>query len=774
MAWLRFLKQHHPDYRYITISDARVEQLPVDGDVSGLIQTIIDDTDVPDDVPPITDDIAPPNSQSMVPDLNAELTEREIMLHGLTTIHEAEDLLPHGLPAPSIRNTPLDEAAGTERLFAMAFPTLYPTGRADFNAPRVRKVGLKDYARHLLCFADGRFGKHPRWRFLVFNIIMRRKAQSSAQFYVSKVPDLKGLTREDLIDLLQNKESLLPTIVRQGSNLIGTRPFWKQRSNALMAQARFLCPTTAPVFVTFSAADMQWQDLHRHFPGYQEAVTNNEAARKTWIWAMVQQQPHIIANYLTLRFENFLTHVLTPLLGLTDLWYRSEWQARGSGHFHCLFWIPDAPQLGPKTPDELDAFAAYWGFRITAVNPDPQRLPDARNPASLKATDVANSADQFAALAHRLQRHSQCSTAYCLRSIQGSFAPPRCRFFYPRPLFEEAVVTIEINHKNLLFSPARNSPIMNQCTPVITFGWLANTDIQPPLTMRAVLTYLGKYVSKPEKASVSYTELQSQILPYVNDRVPLLSFVSRMLNKLIGERDWSAQEVSHILLNLPVQKSNRDVIPLDCRPEEAQDGMMILESGDVSARQSVLQRYRSRLMDVDDARRAAVADLTLFECLRAWDYRLWKHRPRAKERIINYFPRYPDEPSAATYADYCRVKLMLHHPFTELSDLLTVDSQLHGSYVEAFQACSELHSHPSDFYVDPKDDDPDDDEESDVEPDPEEDEHPAADFEMFARRRLGQDIDRVVGTDLGDRILDRQYDWSAHIGSCNIRKDIWD
>ena len=38
-------------------------------------------------------------------------------------------------------------------------------------------------------------------------------------------------------------------------------------------------------------------------------------------------------------------------------------------------------------------------------------------------------------------------------------------------------------------------------------GWIANTDIQLSVTLRAVLNYLGKYISKLEKASVSYTEL---------------------------------------------------------------------------------------------------------------------------------------------------------------------------------------------------------------------------------------------------------------------------
>ena len=85
---------------------------------------------------------------------------------------------------------------------------------------------------------------------------------------------------------------------------------------------------------------------------------------------------------------------------------------------------------------------------------------------------------------------------------------------------------------------------------------MANTDIQPPTSLHAMLSYLGKYVSKPEKSLASYTELQAQILLCINDWAPLLSFVSKMLNKLIGERNWSAQEVSYILLQLLVQKSS--------------------------------------------------------------------------------------------------------------------------------------------------------------------------------------------------------------------------
>ena len=119
-------------------------------------------------------------------------------------------------------------------------------------------------------------------------------------------------------------------------------------------------------------------------------------------------------------------------------------------------------------------------------------------------------------------------------------------------------------------------------------GWMANSDIQPPTSLHAVLDYITKYISKPEKSSTSYQEIQAQILPHVNNQAPLLSFVSRMLNKVIAERDWSAQEVSHILLQLPVQSSSRAVVSLDCRPEDQQANLIVLESGEVSAKRSVL------------------------------------------------------------------------------------------------------------------------------------------------------------------------------------------
>jgi hypothetical protein len=546
----------------------------------------------------------------MVPNLNVTATEAELIINEIS----GRNHLPPEVPAPSVRNTPIDEAAGKERIFAMAFPTLYPTGQADLNVPRLREVPLNQYAQHLIRFKDGRFGRHPRWRFFIFNLLMRRQAAVRARFYVSKASGLKDLTREELTEALLGDDTLLPQIVRQGSAIPGTRPFWRNKSNSLQALARFLSPRMAPVFITFSTADMQWVDLHRHFPEYSPDILTNDILRKRFIWEGVQSNPHVVAHYLVLRLRAFKKHVLRPFLGYSDSWERLEWQARGTGHDHGLYWCLEAPPLGLGSEDSRHEFAQYWGSRITACNPDQSRPPDIRHPSSLAPADVANTTDQFAAFLNRFQVHPTCSYPYCLRQKDSGI----CRFFFPRPLFREPVVTRDINPRSWLFSPARNQATLNQCAPVITFGWMANTDIQPPTGLPAVLSYISKYVSKAEKSSASYTELQSQILPYINDQAPLLSFVSKMLNKLIGERDWSAQEVSHILLRLPVQGSSREVVNLDCRPEQLHSDLVILESGELTAQRSVLQRYRDRIKDTRNGN-TALQDLTLFDCLQFWN-----------------------------------------------------------------------------------------------------------------------------------------------------------
>ena len=72
---------------------------------------------------------------------------------------------------------------------------------------------------------------------------------------------------------------------------------------------------------------------------------------------------------------------------------------------------------------------------------------------------------------------------------------------------------------------------------------------------------------------------------------------------------------------------------------------------------------------------------------------------KAPSQVIYYQPRYPANLEAAIYNDFCCVKLMLHHPFNYIKELLSVNDVVYSSYQEAYTACCQHHSYLEDYYA---------------------------------------------------------------------------
>jgi ATP-dependent DNA helicase PIF1 len=90
------------------------------------------------------------------------------------------------------------------------------------------------------------------------------------------------------------------------------------------------------------------------------------------------------------------------------------------------------------------------------------------------------------------------------------------------------------------FFPERNDQYLNKYNRLTTMAWQANTDVSPCTSIAAVIEYIVKYAVKPEKASLSYREMAEKIIPFVNEAKPYQSMVTKLMNRLIGERDYSA------------------------------------------------------------------------------------------------------------------------------------------------------------------------------------------------------------------------------------------
>lgn len=220
---------------------------------------------------------------------------------------------------PPISLTPINEYT-TDGLFVMAFPTLFPKGIATFNQQNMKEVKLHEYALHLLRYHDNRFGQHPRFRYFILNILMRHRSQSTASVFVQKhlecsLPTTILALQQRLKDLPDDK--LADQVMRFGSIIRGTRPFWSHRRGELSDMViQVGCPT---LFFTLSATDTKWHDLHNVMPS--TAPTNPTAASR-WRIQNIVQNPHLSALYMHHRFIAFHEEVLEKILCTTDYWYR--------------------------------------------------------------------------------------------------------------------------------------------------------------------------------------------------------------------------------------------------------------------------------------------------------------------------------------------------------------------------------------------------------------------------------------------------------------------
>lgn len=153
------------------------------------------------------------------------------------------------------------------------------------------------------------------------------------------------------------------------------------------------------------------------------------------------------------------------------------------------------------------------------------------------------------------------------------------------------------------------------------------------------------------------------------------------MNRLIGERDWAAQEVSHIIFGIPLHSSSRQVIHFDCRPENELANLMELDSdgNEQQSGKTILEKYKERRADFDDA--TLIAFLTNFEHSARLVH---KPRPNAKTRAIVYQPQYSYLPTHSDYEHFCRLKIVLHHPWRTYPEL---PWQGHPTWVSAFASC---------------------------------------------------------------------------------------
>lgn len=113
------------------------------------------------------------------------------------------------IPWPTRDNLPVSEYT-TVNFFTLTFPFRFPYGSGDFFASRsITCSSLSDWADHLLWYEDGRFALHQYFKFVVHNMIMRKRAEENSKFVVQQKLGDKHLPVSDLKIQLENGVCLL-------------------------------------------------------------------------------------------------------------------------------------------------------------------------------------------------------------------------------------------------------------------------------------------------------------------------------------------------------------------------------------------------------------------------------------------------------------------------------------------------------------------------------------------------------------------------------------
>jgi ATP-dependent DNA helicase PIF1 len=215
--------------------------------------------------------------------------------------------------------------------------------------------------------------------------------------------------------------------------------------------------------------------------------------------------------------------------------------------------------MGNLNEEVCDHLAQFWGLHVTGFNPEPYTAARPHEEATMTqivGTELENKAITLSQLVNRVQRHI-CTDTYCQR-LNKKTGQKECRFYFPDEHWDEAEIKQHPERSWLQYYPPRNDGWVNKYNRLLSLAWQANTDVSPCTSMTAVIEYIVKYAGKVEKVSMSYKQLAGLILPYTNENRPFQSLITKLMNKLVGERDYSAQEVCHMLLNRPLCDSSGD------------------------------------------------------------------------------------------------------------------------------------------------------------------------------------------------------------------------
>ncbi len=709
---LIWLINNNPHYSGLTINDDALNSLPDNGVPTDLMTVETVDDIVSDDN--CSPDAGPPTDNPSEDVVYNDSTEMSSFLpvgeQQQQEIDAVRNQLSENEPMqwPSVENEPLNEYQ-VSHLATMAFPTLFPDGKGDpTNQGLLRDVPLQERIKHLLKFAeiiDGkwvyRFANHPRFSYWAFNMIQRKRILQQSGIFLKQNPGEAHLTIDELREMAtsNNANLFMSKVSRYVGNIAGTNAYWNRVREELKA---IITSVGAPtLFFTFSSADMHWPELHALFKAGTDCETDSSTSEERR--QNVINNPHVVDWFFTQRLESFVKHWLYDTLGAKWHWFRYEYQGRGSIHCHGTAKLNNDPGLCQLTQTALKGFLAqkfkdendcsdtteldgdieagqkaaetvcqYVDWLLSTVNPNPPDedmwIRPETHPCQRLHHDIPEHEIQsdYVDLLNMVQRHTRCSTSYCLRK-KSNETELKCRFHFPfdhcpetKLEFEKIHTSGDNEHYRAKIVTKRNDSRLNTHQRLQLQGWRANCDIQVVIDHYACVEYLTKYAAKGEPRSPMLKQAFNSIVQNVDNSTDPRRAIKKVVMKSLGERDYAAQETMHHLLSLKLHSSSFKVMPVSLNGSRRVRDTESIEDGEPCTDYSLLDVYANR-EQYKSSQEVVNMNFVQF----ATTYKVVNNElTKLPENVIpRIFPTYSPNPKGPNFGLYCKYQLLRYKPW---------------------------------------------------------------------------------------------------------------
>ncbi|XP_034239367.1 uncharacterized protein LOC117644210 [Thrips palmi] len=425
------------------------------------------------------------------------------------------------------------------------------------------------------------------------------------------------MTLSQLKDYLKEHPNTAKQIMFYGSKIRSTRPYWSSRCGELLDLVNDIGPPT--VFFTLSSADYHWPDPFRLLGIKNPNKLSISEKRK-----IMAENPLLFDQFFVMRSQYFIDHCFSKKYKVKDIWYRYEYQHRGSIHLHGVAWFHDAPELKNIDNEKIqNDILKYFDEIISCENPDVNCTITETHPCAMRLSDVTNLQEDLSQLINRVQRHTKCSEKTC--KTKNGKKLTKCKYNFPFELNETSRLIIEDGEiTDMIFK--RNDPLINKLNKWLIQSWRANIDISPIYNETSIYHYIAKYASKCESKSIEYSEILKNITTSgENDNESCKKTIRKLLISACAERDYCAQEVMHYLMGFPFYRCSRDFVILNMN----HFSWSSLEPN--TENKTLIQYYASRPTEMDD--------LNLYEFCKFICVRKGSFEKRKKPAIIRIFPK---------------------------------------------------------------------------------------------------------------------------------------